>query len=587
MTIDNIIAKYDQSDLKNFGYEDILIDLASVDESEKSKDEFVYEVLAFRLKPQHGDNPWGNQYHYCPQITYIDSNGNPVYSPSFDEITPDAIEYWQKRATCCLNPLLKLRYATLVWCFQPAIGHKSNDGILYRMVVDTALDICNNDFFRHPVLTVDTLEWLFVFTSKKSEDMEKVKEAYKAFEKRHNNDDAVRYWASRFRLMLDYKKCFTEEEKEEIVAEHEARLIRLSTPNTDGKINPWAVQSQACLLADCYAKKSQKDDVKRVLNSVEYAFHHEESNMMGLQYAGNLEKIQHLYRHYNWDSEAQRMMIDIQKAYEKAKDEMQPQSFEFEIPKEVKEQAEEMFGIKAKDDATRWSNFVFYFITNKSNEEQDLKELAKQHPFVFMMGNRLLDPKGRPMATIGPLEEDLNGNLAMLIVQKMNLNFHFLAMAIHEMLDCKAITVDKIMENMVMPCPLFEENRYDVIREALQFFMDGKYVLFSHLIIPQIENAICNLVEMSGESSLRPQKSGKGFQLKTLDDLLRMQPVKNAITPDGAYYLQIVLTNQLGLNLRNLMCHGIVAPQYFGYCCAGWLLHVLFLIGMVREKKVQ
>lgn len=35
-----------------------------------------------------------------------------------------------------------------------------------------------------------------------------------------------------------------------------------------------------------------------------------------------------------------------------------------------------------------------------------------------MMGNRLLDPKGRPMATIGPLEEDLNGNLAMLIVQK-------------------------------------------------------------------------------------------------------------------------------------------------------------------------
>lgn len=56
------------------------------------------------------------------------------------------------------------------------------------------------------------------------------------------------------------------------------------------------------------------------------------------------------------------MMIDIQKAYEKAKDEMQPQSFEFEIPKEVKEQAEEMFGIKAKDDATRWSNFVFILL---------------------------------------------------------------------------------------------------------------------------------------------------------------------------------------------------------------------------------
>ena len=63
-----------------------------------------------------------------------------------------------------------------------------------------------------------------------------------------------------------------------------------------------------------------------------------------------------------------------------------------------------------------------------------------------------------------------------------------------------------------------------------------------------------------------------------------MQPVIDALTEDGAYYLRLVLTNQLGLNLRNLMCHGIATPQHFGYNAAAWLLHVLFMLSAIREN---
>lgn len=584
MTIEDTLTKYNQSDLKNFGYENILMELNSVDESEKSKSEFTFEQLAFRLQPQHGDNPWG-RYHYGPQFTFSDASGLPVYSPALDEITNEVVVYWKGRLADCVNPLLTFRYATLVWDFQPSICHQSNDGALYRTIVDAALEVCNGDYLTHPVLTVNTLEYLFAFVNKKSEDLTKVKDAYKDFEQRHSDDNTVRYWSSRFQLLLTNKNCFTEEEKNELIDEHESRLVRLATPDADGKINPWTIQSQACLLADYYVSKSQKEEVKRVLGVIEKSFHHEEANLMKLQYAGNLENIQHLYRHYNLDSEATRMMVDVQNAYAKAMDEMQPQKFEFEIPKEVFEQAELMFGKKAKDDSERWNNFAIYFIPNKSKEEGRLKDLAKKYPFQFMMGNHLLDTKGRPMSEIGDLESDFEGNLAFYIVENMKLNYHFLEMAIHNMLDCDALSVEKLMDNMITPCPIFEENRYEIIREALQFFLDGKYVLFTHLIVPQLENAICTLVEKSGMSVLRPQKSGRGFQLRTLDDLLRMQPVKDALTDDGAYYLRLVLTNQIGLNIRNLMCHGIADPQYFGYGCAGRLLHVLFILGMVREKK--
>lgn len=583
MTILGILDKYNEPDLKNIGYEDIIMDLNSVASEEQERDTYAFEQLAFRLQPQHGENPWGN-YHYGPQFTFRAANGAPVYSPAFTEVTKEAVEYWNDRISECNNPLLKLRYATLVWDFQPSICHKQNNGNLYNIIVDAALDVCNGDYFKHPVLTVNMLEWLFAFTRNREDSFAKVKTAYADFEKRHSVDGAIRYWASRFQIMLDNKKCFSEEEKEKLVAEHEARLSRLANPGEDLPLNPWTVKAQACLLADYYTSKTEKEEVKRVLAVMEKSFHDYKGAMAGMQYAGILENIQHLYRHYNLDSEAKRMMVDVQNAYQEALAEMQPQKFEFEIPEEVKKQADLMFGKGAERDQTRWDNFTLYFIPLKNEEEKSLKELAQKFPFRYMMGSHFLDAKGRPMAEVGSLESDFDGNLALHVVENMNLKFHFLSMAILEMLDCKAISVDKIMNNRIIPCPIFEEDRYDIIREALQCFMDEKYVLFSHLIIPQLENAICNLVEMSGMSALKISRKGKGYQLKTLDDLLRMQPVIDALTEDGAYYLRLVLTNQLGLNLRNLMCHGIATPQHFGYNAAAWLLHVLFMLSAIREN---
>lgn len=583
MTILGILDKYNEPDLKNIGYEDIIMDLNSVASEEQERDTYAFEQLAFRLQPQHGENPWGN-YHYGPQFTFRAANGAPVYSPAFTEVTKEAVEYWNDRISECNNPLLKLRYATLVWDFQPSICHKQNNGNLYNIIVDAALDVCNGDYFKHPVLTVNMLEWLFAFTRNREDSFAKVKTAYADFEKRHSVDGAIRYWASRFQIMLDNKKCFSEEEKEKLVAEHEARLSRLANPGEDLPLNPWTVKAQACLLADYYTSKTEKEEVKRVLAIMEKSFHDYKGAMAGMQYAGILENIQHLYRHYNLDSEAKRMMVDVQNAYQEALAEMQPQKFEFEIPEEVKKQADLMFGKGAERDQTRWDNFTLYFIPLKNEEEKSLKELAQKFPFRYMMGSHFLDAKGRPMAEVGSLESDFDGNLALHVVENMNLKFHFLSMAILEMLDCEAISVDKIMNNRIIPCPIFEEDRYDIIREALQCFMDEKYVLFSHLIIPQLENAICNLVEMSGMSALKISRKGKGYQLKTLDDLLRMQPLIDALTEDGAYYLRLVLTNQLGLNLRNLMCHGIATPQHFGYNAAAWLLHVLFMLSAIREN---
>lgn len=580
MTIEDVLSKFDIVDYKGFDELSITGQLSIVDETEKNKPEFVYENLAFHLVPNNNDNGnWGT--YYGPQAIFKDSNDNLVEVPALNDITYDAVLYWEQRYKTTKNPLLTMRYAGLVWDFKNHIFHQKYDSDLYRIYVDSMLKVCNEDYPNHPVITTNILERLFYVAKSNEQDLILVKKAYIDFEKRHATDDSVRYWASRFLVMLKNKKRFSPDEINEIVLEHEERLSRMCMPN-EGKVNPWNIENQAILLADYYNSLQQRDNVKRVLNCIEQAFLHEAKNMSQLQLMGNLENLHAKYRHYSLEEEAQRLSAEIQKVGTNIQDEMQVHQMEFTIPPEVETQAEQMFGTGAENDEIRFRNIAVYFIPNKTSQQASLEELVKKYPFRFMISNKLFDDKGRPMSVVGPYENDPEGHLILHITQLLQINAFFLNMAIQKMQKCGSATTEKIMNGLIIPSPIFEENRYCIIQRALDLFFGKEYITFCHLIVPQIENAICNIVSLSGHSVLKPQRNGSGFQLITLDDLLRDTSIEHALTEDGAYYLRLVLTDQRALNIRNLLCHGIIPPESFGVNAANRLLHVLIILGFIR-----
>ena len=73
-------------------------------------------------------------------------------------------------------------------------------------------------------------------------------------------------------------------------------------------------------------------------------------------------------------------------------------------------------------------------------------------------------------------------------------------------------------------------------------------------------------------------KGNKGYQLRTLDELLNEQVITDKFSADGAFYLRTVLTNQKSYNIRNMLCHGIANPNNFGVVAADRLLHILYLV---------
>jgi hypothetical protein len=582
-TLAEVLTAYDVAGYR-FEYHDLVGALCALPDGERAKPESHHEWTAFMLQPNDQDNTFGG--YFGPHWTHADQQGTPYYTPAKEDITPEAVLYWEQRYKVVTNALLRMRYAALVWDFKRRICNANYDADLYRTYVDSMLEVANNDYSSHPVVTALVLERLFGIAKNNLDDLAKTKAALSAFEKRHAKDSSIRCWACQFLLMCDNKKCFTKDEIDALVASHEARLQRLQQPNANGKIDVWTLDAQANLLADFYNRSQQREEVRRVLKEAEQAHKLSFDPENPLQRMGILEQLHHKYIHYGLHEDANALLTEIQEAGARASQTLQKHGYEYTIPKEVFEQADVLFGTKAASDEERWQNFVFQFIPSKDDAEKSLAEVAKQAPLYYMTGTNLMDYKGRPMSVIGSYDQDPEGNLVMHITQHLNFGTTFLGIAIRKMREVGLMTTDRIMSDIIEPCPLYEGYSYAVIRQALDFLFGDMPVVACHLLVPQIEAAIRNLVENAGISVIIQQKHvEKGFQLITLDDLLRKEPVEQVFKSDGAMYLRLVLTDQRSLNIRNDLCHGILPPDNFHSGVAARLLHVLVMIGMVRIKE--
>ena len=85
------------------------------------------ESFAFGVHPHTGENPspWGT--HFGPFMTWSGENGMMHESPGRDQITGFAIDYWWNRAQTVRHPVLRGRYADLVWDLSRRAERKSAD----------------------------------------------------------------------------------------------------------------------------------------------------------------------------------------------------------------------------------------------------------------------------------------------------------------------------------------------------------------------------------------------------------------------------------------------------------------------------
>ena len=580
--MENVIKKLEE--LSNLSEDDILTKFEEIVPQDKSKisNELRSELMAFSFYEDRfsRNNNWGT--YFMPRFVFKNKDGNIMEEPSIQLVNKEMIEYWQKRMNETKNPLLKARYAGLIWDFSKKILNQNSNYHTGLNYIDSLVDIIEKydlkEEYENTTKVARALELSISLNN--VEKIEKVKNAIFNLEKKLSKNNPVEMWGLSFDLLLMENKDkvnLTQEKENLIISNLEKRLTYFTSEKT---VDFFYAEATVERLARYYRKNEMREDIARILAEYRNAYNLHKTTGSALEVHSWLTKVYQIHKDYQQKKEREELLVELRELGSRINDELHPMNISTKIPKEKFDEFVDFF--TKGDKQTICLKIIQHFIPKKESIAEQMMNEYKNNPIKFDIYKSIMDEKGRVVATIGSLDDDYDGNLYNQISLNMNFSSIFLNAAFKKVIDTELLSEMDIL-NFIKESPVFEESRFQIILKAVKAYFDHDFIIAIHLLTPQIEEAIRNLIEISGGTVLKPSKNG-GFQLKTLGDLIGDEIIKKVFGEDIQTYFLLLFTDQRGWNIRNSVCHGIVEDNFFSAQVADRLMHVLLIMGIVRNK---
>ena len=278
-------------------------------------------TFLFSESGRRGESQWGT--YFGPFITGTNETGQ-YESPSIKQVTPEIIDYWKKRVADVKHPVLKARYAGLVWDFSEAIIGKSADVIFARTRIDSILEMVSSDFNKYDIDVFSKLEHaLSLSLSLRDEERTgKVVAAISQFEEKIAVDDKAGLWGHSFDLLFNKKVHLSLEQEATLVSDMEGRLERLSNPEETSNLNPWAAEKAALALARYYRIKGQNEESRSALLKYAHAFEKMAATANATLSSAWFQQVAKVFKEFGLKHEAEELLKKIRALGEQVKGEM-------------------------------------------------------------------------------------------------------------------------------------------------------------------------------------------------------------------------------------------------------------------------
>ncbi|MBW1677079.1 MAG: DUF4209 domain-containing protein [Deltaproteobacteria bacterium] len=546
--------------------------------------QLVAESMAFDFCEDYSDKATGWGTYYGPMFVFNNGDGTATEAPSVKRITEEIINYWTERAKSAKHPILRVRYADLVWDFQKLITQRPPHYSMAQIVIDSTIEVTQRNCHSIKVDIKKKLDRALslAIALNDGDRVQKVAAATIAYEDTVTDDSKLGLWGFAYDMLFDNDKVkLSDAQRQKLIDDLEGHLQRASDASNSKEVDPWAVESTGLRLARHYRKIGSKEDTERVIMAIRDAFVQASSKASALQASAWLQRVHTTLKEYGFSDEADKISIQLREVGKRARSELKSFSYTMEVPKEkVEEYIATLTAGELEDALTR---IIAHYIPQKSEVEKQLKDLAGKAPIAFLIPIELQDDAGRPLAKVGSLEDDLPGQTVKQMSQNLDIEAVFLRHVLESLVKQYPAFADRCVDYLFRS-PIFKEDRRQIIQLGIEEYAKGNHMAAVHLLIPQIEHAIRVLVETAGGSVLKPTRGG-GFHLKVLDDLLRDPILTQVFREDIVFYFSAVLVDQRGWNLRNCVCHGISDASDFGPRMSDRIFHILLCLGQVRKKN--
>lgn len=228
--------------------------------------------------------------------------------------------------------------------------------------------------------------------------------------------------------------------------------------------------------------------------------------------------------------------------------------------------------------------FASVGLVGRDSSERAVLEIAAQSPLSARIPISITGPAGFTKATIGSVDDDLDGRAVHHGAQILSQRAPFLNVAWKRLQEKHSVDIERLVE-WLSRCPFFPPSRLRFIREGLEAWFAGDAVKAIHVLVPQVESALRDVLAALGGAVTKPGPDGGGFQMISLGDVLSHERFKAKVPEDIRFHFKALYQDPRGLNVRNELAHGIAAFELFGLGLANTMVHSIIVIGTFGVER--
>jgi len=554
------------------------------DRIDELKPKVAPDMMAFHFASGETDVPsrWGT--YFRPTFTAEATDGELIEVPSIKDVTVDILECWELRCDQFQNPIMRARYADLVWDLsKPSVGKKA-DVRFARIAIDSYVQIAKEKRCECVHECARRLERAMSIALSINDPtrLELVKNSLLALVQSFADHGKLAAWTHAYDLMARGRKgLFSSDQEHQIIGGLERCLSTFSdrTGNPEA-YDPWQGKGIALRLAEYYWRKSRSSDAQRVVAAWGKAFEGLCEQAMPLLAMGWYEWVYSAYLQYGLRDEAERVLRLQKEKGLQAKDDMGQIRVKQEISKkEIEEALEDLLKGNLGE---ALAGVAICFLPRSQEEGKSLRGLAKEHPLLGRLSISVVS-EGQVVARAGSVEEDFDKRLIKHLSDTTAHAALYLAICLDKTVEHYQATAGQVLD-LLYRSPLYDPDRRLLLGKGIEAYLSGDYPIAIHVLVPQIEHMLRRYLGMIGGTVNRRDRHGN-YQEKTLNDILWEPALRQGMGDDLTLYLRMLLADQLGWNVRNRLAHGLMGMDELTKPVADRVFHVLLLLGLFRPGK--
>ncbi|MEH7076970.1 DUF4209 domain-containing protein [Neobacillus drentensis] len=253
------------------------------------------------------------------------------------------------------------------------------------------------------------------------------------------------------------------------------------------------------------------------------------------------------------------MKVKIRQSYEQSEGEFKEFSYSYDLPKELIEKIINPYLDLDILKALEVLSITHSFIPDLKLVEEQTKKQEKKSPIQFLVSRSILDD-GKKI--VQGVEDRDSYKLAYdsNYMMHLSMNISMLLMLIFERLvKDKGLTADDFVKK-ISSWPLLHQKNSYLVESGIRKFFENDFVSSLHILVPQFESCLRRMFSQAGFATTSI-KRGMAQHEETFNEFLNREDIKNVLGETLHRYIQMIMVEQTGLNLRNKIAHGLISIE--------------------------